>query len=76
MLLMLSIASTITILSFLFDRPLQWHYNGTALSIAMTVRLSMPALFVERLLGFYFAVHFLLIGVAVLKIDNDVNVNR
>lgn len=63
----------LTGLAKLLEKPLQWQFASPALSFHIMIHHFMaPAQFIERLLGFYFAIHFLLIGMAIMQINRDI----
>lgn len=76
---MLVMSTTLCFLSLLagwLDEPLHWQFASPALSFQIMIHFVAPTRFIERLLGFYFAIHFLLIGVAIMQINQDIVMSK
>jgi len=73
MIFTLSILSILSCLALLFEMPVTWEFVSQALSFKCHINFLLPINFFNRLLSIYFLIHFLLIGLAILKIDWDVS---
>lgn len=75
MLFMLSILSVLSVLAVLIENPVQWNVATRALSFNSIIHFLIPDEFASRILTIYFTIHFILIGIAVIKIEQDVGNN-